>query len=87
MIKSELIRDVRMATSLSHKEAESAVGAVLDAISGALKDGGKVVLSNFGTFTVRERGGYPGRNPNTGESLTVPVKSYVKFKPSHKLLA
>ena len=69
----------------SKKDAEKAVNAALAAITEELKNGGKVSLVGFGTFEVRERPERQGRNPRTGDTLTIPACKMVKFRPGKML--
>jgi len=71
MNKTQLIDVVATKTGLKKKEADAAVGAVIEAIAEALKAGDKVQLIGFGTFEVKERGAREGRNPKTGEAMTI----------------
>jgi len=57
----------------------------LDAIADELKSGGKVVLVGFGTFSVVERSARKGINPRTKETIDIPAKKVVKFKPGSEL--
>ena len=68
-------------------EAARAVETTFDTICNALKNGEKVVISNFGTFRVKARQARQGRNPKTGESVSVPPRKGVRFKASKNLLA
>ena len=68
-------------------EAAEAVHAAFKTMSDALKNGEKVVISNFGTFRVKERAERQGRNPKTGEAVHVPRRRSVRFKASKNLLA
>ena len=68
-------------------EALKAVETVFDAVRAALRNGEKVSISNFGTFRVRLRKGRQGRNPKTGEGISVPPRRGVRFKASRNLLA
>ncbi len=67
-------------------EAAQAVEATFDTIRAALQRGEKVVISNFGTFRVKERRERQGRNPRTGKSVSVPPRRGVRFKASRNLL-
>lgn len=71
MNKTQLIDVVATKTGLKKKEAEAAVSATIEAIAEALKAGDKVQLIGFGTFEVKERAAREGRNPKTGESMTI----------------
>ena len=71
MNKTQLIDVVATKTGLKKKEADAAVSATFEAIAEALKAGDKVQLIGFGTFEVKERAAREGRNPKTGESMTI----------------
>ena len=80
MNKTELVAAVAEATELSKKDSEKAVKAVFDAISDELGKGGSVQLIGFGTFDVAERAAREGRNPSTGEKISIPASKAVRFK-------
>ena len=67
-------------TGLSKADSTSAVDAVFDTITDALKKGGDVRLVNFGTFSVTRRQASEGRNPRTGERIQIPASNQAKFK-------
>lgn len=85
MNKTELIAAVTEKTDLSKKDADAAVSAVLGAITDALKAGDKIQLVGFGTFEVRNRAAKQGRNPRTGETMTVPASKVPAFKAGKAL--
>ena len=85
MNKTELIAAVAEKTDLSKKDADAAVSAVLGAITDALKAGDKIQLVGFGTFEVRNRAAKQGRNPRTGETMTVPASQVPAFKAGKAL--
>ena len=85
MNKTELIAAVAEKTDLSKKDADAAVSAVLGAITDALKAGDKIQLVCFGTFEVRNRAAKQGRNPRTGETMTVPASKVPAFKAGKAL--
>ncbi len=68
-------------------EAARAVETTFEIVREALKNGDKVVISNFGTFRVKTRQARQGRNPKTGEGVAVPPRRGVRFKASKNLLA
>lgn len=80
MNKAELIDKVAVAAELNKASATRAVEAVLDSIAGTLKGGDQVTLSGFGTFSVSARAARTGRNPRTGESISIPASKNPKFK-------
>lgn len=85
MNKTELIAAVAEKTDLSKKDADAAVSAVLGAITDALKAADKIQLVGFGTFEVRNRAAKQGRNPRTGETMTVPASKVPAFKAGKAL--
>ena len=85
MNKTELIAKVAELTGSAKKDAEKAVCATLDAISGALSEGDKVQLVGFGTFEVRARAERKGRNPQTKEEITIAASKLPVFKAGKAL--
>ncbi|MFM8374821.1 MAG: integration host factor subunit beta [Phenylobacterium sp.] len=86
MIKSELI--ARLAEEnphLTQKDIERVVSVILDRMIQALEDGGRVELRGFGAFSVRSRGARSGRNPRTGETVSVRAKHVPFFKSGKEL--
>ncbi|MBQ9065302.1 MAG: HU family DNA-binding protein [Blautia sp.] len=81
MNKAELIEAIAEDTNLTKKQAEEAVKSFIDVVTGELKNGGKVQLLGFGTFEVAERAAREGRNPQTGETMTIKASKSPKFKP------
>ena len=69
MNKTELIAAVAEKADLSKKDAEAAITAAVEAITGALIEGEKVQLVGFGSFEVKTRAARVGRNPKTGEEI------------------
>ena len=85
MNRTELIDKVAKESALSKAVAEQVVNSVFSAIAEAMKSGDKVTLVGFGTFSVSERAAREGRNPKSGETITIPAKKVVKFKAGSKL--
>lgn len=85
MNRSELINAVAENADLPRKDAENAVMAVLDAITGALQECEDVRILGFGTFTVRNRAARTGRNPMTKASYSVAARRVPVFKPGKAL--
>ncbi len=85
MNKAELISNVAEQAELSKKDSEKAVNAVLGAISKALGKGDKVQLVGFGTFEIRERAARKGRNPQTGEEISIAAAKVPVFKAGKSL--
>ena len=85
MNKTELVAAVAEQAGLSKKDAEAAVKAFTDVVAEALKAGDKIQLVGFGTFEVSERAAREGRNPRTGETMTIAASKTPKFKPGKAL--
>jgi integration host factor subunit beta len=86
MIKSELI--ARLAGEnphLTHRDVERVVTVILDRMTAALEEGGRVELRGFGAFSVRSRPARAGRNPRTGEAVSVKAKHVPFFKSGKEL--
>jgi DNA-binding protein HU-beta len=78
--KTDLIDHVAESAGLSKADAGKAVEAVFDGITAALKSGDEVRLVGFGTFAVSERAASEGRNPRTGEKISIKASKQPKFK-------
>lgn len=85
MNKTELVAAMAEQTNLSKKDAEAALKAFIDVVSEELKKGEKVQLVGFGTFEVSERAAREGRNPQTGETMTIAASKAPKFKAGKAL--
>ena len=85
MNKTDLVNVVADATGKTKKDVEAVIGATLDAIAGALKDGDKVQLIGFGTFEVKDVAARDGRNPKTGEAIKIEAAKKPAFSASKAL--
>ncbi|MCG7598910.1 integration host factor subunit beta [Halomonas sp. McH1-25] len=86
MTKSELIEQIAMRQpELSIKEVEAAVRIILDDITDALADGGRVEIRGFGSFSLHYREPRLGRNPKTGDPVDLDGKYVPHFKPGKEL--
>ena len=86
MIKSELI--TRMADQnphLTQRDIERIVNVIFEEISAALSAEGRVELRGFGSFTVKRRSARVGRNPRTGDVVSIPEKNVLHFKTGKDL--
>ncbi|MEQ9764378.1 HU family DNA-binding protein [Streptococcus jiangjianxini] len=83
--KQDLIAKVAEATELTKKDSAAAVDAVFEAIEGFLAEGDKVQLIGFGNFEVRERAARKGRNPQTGEEISIAASKVPAFKAGKAL--
>ena len=80
MNKTEFIAAVAEKAEISKKDSEKALKAFVDVVAEQLKAGDKVQLVGFGTFEVSERAAREGRNPRTGETMTIAATKTPKFK-------
>lgn len=80
MNKSELIEAIAQEADISKAAAQKALDATTNAVTTALKQGDTVTLVGFGTFYVGERAERQGRNPKTGEPLTIAAAKTPKFR-------
>ena len=87
MNRKELIAALAVKTQGSKVNAHQNVSAMIEIISSTLKKGGKITLTGFGNFEVRERAGRMGRNPRTGESLKIKAAKVPVFKAGTTLKA
>ncbi|MGG3570540.1 HU family DNA-binding protein [Priestia megaterium] len=85
MNKTELVDAVATQAELSKQDAKKAVEALFETISNTLAKEEKIQLIGFGTFEVRERAARTGRNPQTGEEITIPASKVPAFKPGKEL--
>lgn len=85
MNKTDLVNVIAQETEVKKKDVEAVVNATLDAIVAALKEGDKVQLIGFGTFEVKEVAEREGRNPATGETITIPASKKPAFSASKAL--
>lgn len=85
MNKTEFIAAVAEKAEISKKDSEKALKAFVDVVAEQLKAGEKVQLVGFGTFEVSERAAREGRNPQTGETMTIAACKAPKFKAGKAL--
>ncbi|UCE56567.1 MAG: HU family DNA-binding protein [Desulfobacterales bacterium] len=84
MNKGDLVNEVAKVVS-TKKEAQAAVDCVFSSITKSLKKGDSVTLVGFGTFKVMKRKARKGRNPQTGEEITIKASKAPKFTPGKSL--
>jgi len=85
VIKLDIINEVVNRTGLSKSKAELAVETVFESMKQALEGGQRIELRGFGVFNVRARKTGIGRNPRTGEQVSIPPGKAVRFKPGKDL--
>jgi DNA-binding protein HU-beta len=85
MTKSDLIERLAAKAEVTRPRAEELIDFLLENVTVALKQGEKVNISGFGTFTVSARKARTGRNPKTGEPIEIPASRSAKFKAGKTL--
>ena len=85
MNKQELIENIATSADITKAAAGRALDAMIDGITGSLKQGDSVVLVGFGTFNVRDRAARVGRNPQTGEQIQIKAAKVPAFKAGKAL--
>ncbi|MET3689535.1 DNA-binding protein HU-beta [Priestia megaterium] len=85
MNKTELVDAVATKSELTKQDSKKAVDALFETISNTLAKEEKIQLVGFGTFEIRERAERTGRNPQTGEEMTIPASKAPAFKPGKEL--
>jgi DNA-binding protein HU-beta len=83
--KTDLISEVADRTGMTKKDVEKVVNAFFSTIENTLKSGDKVQLIGFGTFEVRDRQARKGRNPQTGEEISISAARVPAFKAGKAL--
>ena len=85
MTKKEIILRIAQETGLKQIHVKDVVQRTFDLIVERLSAGEKIELRNFGILKVKTRKGRVGRNPRTGDSVSIPDKKVVRFKPGMKM--
>ena len=85
MNNTEFIIAVAEKSGLSKVDAKKAVEAFVETVSSELKEGGKVALLGFGSFSVAEKSARKGVNPKTKQPIEIPARKSVKFKAGAEL--
>ena len=82
MTKSDIVENVLAKRNLTKREAADIVDTLLDIIKDTLESGEDVKISGFGKFEIHQKRDRRGRNPQTGEPLTITARKILTFKPS-----
>lgn len=85
MNKAQLIDAIAEKAGLTKADAKKSLDAFVEATTDALKNGDRVALIGFGSFSVATRSARTGRNPQSGAPIEIPEKKVVKFKPGAEL--
>ena len=85
MTKADLVNKIAAKAGLTKVAGEKALNAFLASVSDVLLEKGRLSLTGFGVFAVETREARKGRNPRTGDVITIPAGKVVKFRPGKKL--
>lgn len=85
MNRMDLVSSISEKAGITKKDAETALSATIESITDALKNGDKVQLVGFGTFETRKRAAREGRNPQSGEKITISATTSPVFKAGKAL--
>jgi len=85
VIKLDIVNEVVNRTGITKTKAEAAVETVFDSLKKALAEGDRIELRGFGVFNVKARKTGVGRNPRTGEEVSIQPGKAVRFKPGKEL--
>ena len=85
MTKADIVETIYEKVGLSKRESARIVDMIFDIIKGKLEDGENIKISGFGSFAVRDKNARRGRNPQTGEEITISARRVLSFKPSNVL--
>ena len=85
MNKAQLIDAIAEKAGLTKADAKKSLDAFVEATTDALKNGDRVALLGFGSFSVSSRSARTGRNPQSGQAISIPEKKVIKFKPGAEL--
>jgi integration host factor subunit alpha len=82
MTKADIARQIQNQVGISEYDAETLFERILDLLKAALKNGEEITITGFGKFRVRSKNVRVGRNPRTGEAITIPARRVVTFHAS-----
>ncbi len=87
MNKLDLVKTLAQSANISQSEAERGLVGLLQSMKEAIEVGERINLVGFGSFSVIDRAARVGRNPKTGEQVTIPSRRSIKFRPGQELKA
>lgn len=85
MTKADIVEKIHTATGLSKKDSAELMESVFDIIKSTLESGETIKVSGFGSFVINQKDARRGRNPQTGEAMTIAARRVLSFKPSNIL--
>lgn len=80
--KADIVDRIHAVTGLSRKEAQELTESLFSIIKSSLETGENIKISGFGNFVVKQKADRKGRNPQTGEEMTITARQIVTFRPS-----
>ena len=86
MRRSDIEKKIADKFNLQSSQSEQILDTVIDSMTSVLKEDGRIEIRGFGSFFTKKYGSYGGRNPRTGEHVSVPEKKLPHFRPSKELL-
>lgn len=85
MTKADIVAKISASTGLTKKDAAAMMATVFSIMKEQLETGEGIRISGFGTFTINQKQARRGRNPQTGEAITIQARRVIAFKPSSVL--
>ena len=85
MTKADIVEKIQTATGLTKKDAAEMMEVVFSIMKSTLESGEKLKISGFGNFEVKQKNDRLGRNPQTGDTITIAARRILTFKPSQVL--
>lgn len=85
MTKADIAEKIRTATGLSRKDSAAMMESVFAIMKESLESGETIKVSGFGNFEIKQKNARRGRNPQTGEAITIAARKVLTFKPSSLL--
>lgn len=82
MTKADIVEKIHISTGLSKNDSAEMMESVFDIIKSTLESGETIKVSGFGSFVVNQKEARRGRNPQTGEAITIEARRVLTFKPS-----
>ena len=82
MTKADIVEKIQTATGLTKKDSAEIMEAVFSIMKSTLESGEKLKIQGFGNFEVKQKNDRLGRNPQTGEAMTIAARQVLTFKPS-----
>jgi integration host factor subunit alpha len=85
MTKKDIVEKIHTATGLSRKDSAAMMESVFAIMKESLETGETIKVSGFGNFEIKQKNARRGRNPQTGEAITIAARKVLTFKPSSLL--